>query len=199
MGYNVAVIQKNEKEISLKVAISHPDYNSIGSGSYDLEQFCLKFLVDSYRQLAVENHSLKAKYDKWSTLAYGAEINLEGEEVAKWTDEKYYVGHKRIGARRTESSEDGNTITTLCLEPEYRFFCFAAQDHISNIEIIDKGDFEIINFKVKEVGMLEHLDDTKTWESNAYDYWSCWIEVYHRLKAADITPPDYMAYMDYMK
>ncbi|GEM_PF-4227484 len=98
-------------------------------------------------------------------MAFGEKILLTPEESKKWKNEEFYTDHKRI-CGYTGTEEDG---LTLMLEPDYRQFCFQAEDHISNVEIIkdDEGD-EIISFDVCSSDMITHISEGDKWESAAF-------------------------------
>lgn len=182
--YLIQVLTKDNDKISVKVSILHPDFERINAKEYDFEQYCLKFLVDAYSEMKpdLEGHPLKTKYDYWCKLAYGEEIELTPEEAGEWASQRFYPNHRKIVARKG-SAETG---LTLCLEPEYRQFCFEAQDHISHVKSSkhEDGD-EVISFVVKNPAMLAHVAVGVSWKSNAYNYWSLWVnEVHPRLRAA---------------
>ncbi|WP_196886115.1 hypothetical protein [Aureivirga sp. CE67] len=190
-AYKIQVQSKKNDSITLRVLKIHPDYELIGKQSNDKEQFCLQFVLESYDDLKKYGpnsdnftHPMQEQMEKWLLLSDGEKVELTAEETKKWENEEFYTNHRRIDARIGNM----DTGVTLCIEPEYRQFCFEAQDHIlkHSIEVVDE-DLEMITFQVSNPDMISHMEVGFTWDSAAYDYWSYWAyDVYPRLKAAGV-------------
>ena len=181
MGYLITLLKKDGKRASVKVSITHPDFDRINAKAYDSEEYCLQILVAAYQHKpdAQIDHPLKAKFDHWSTLALGERIKLSPAESLQWEGEKFYTERRKIDAR----IGDTTTGVTLCLEPEYRLFCFEAQDHISAVESSNAPDGdEVITFDVKFPEMLHHIEPGDTWPANVGRFWSMWVNVVHPRK-----------------
>lgn len=182
--YQVKVLDKEATKAHLEIIATHPDVSYLKDDLADPEQFCLFLLVEAYIHLRegyvkgeveIAAHPLKAKIEEWEVKMTGKKQvvteailqDLEGKQNKYYQDE-YVTGHTRNQANEP----------VLLLEPQYRLFCFDAQDHIKNAQFSREDTLvEKVEFTVTDPAMLFHLSKGLQWESVAYNLWDMWVNV----------------------